>query len=178
MIKKGQASLEMVIGLIILLVVAGVVISLVLFFMKPESIEKVTGNIEWEEFIQKCKLKCEEENYAEYCKLYWSGDYEKNEIYPELIKVGKYEWYACEDRIYCFLVEPCKKLGSGRELIEECKRILCHTFIEKYNDNDAATNALLSTIKVSEKETCKDEYQNTVGNIQGEDWYNIFEGGC
>lgn len=175
--KKAQASLEMVIGLVILLVVAGVVISLVLFFIKPKQIEQLTSGIEWDKFINDCKQKCETRNYADYCSYYWKGDFNKNTITPEAVQVGApYNWYACEDRIYCFLVAPCEDLGSGREVIESCRNILCQRFIDKGYDVAQASSLLANEIKLSEKTFCANQYKIKARGV--ENWYSIFEEGC
>ncbi len=176
--RKAQASLEMVVGLIVLLVVAGVVISLVLHYINPKRIPNPNEQMDVRAFLDKCEEFCEDRTTLKYCTYYYPGrDWNKNGKKDELIKVGDYNWYACEDRIYCFLVVPCeKRFGSGKKAIETCKELLCQTYNEKYGDLSYCDKALNYTIKVSSSTTCVKKYNALPDE---EKWWNeIFEKGC
>jgi hypothetical protein len=170
--KKAQATLETIIMLVVLLVLAGVMISLILTTLKPPSApEKIISK---QEFLSKCKSYCEDpDRIAEYCRLYWNGnDWNGNKVVNEIIQVGSYNWYACEDRIYCFLIQPCDNLGSGLDLLRRCKEILCSVYTEKYGDVTIATQKLKQDISFSTK--CD---LNSVPSE--ENWYKkVFEEGC
>lgn len=177
--QKGQLSLEMVVGLIILLVVAGVVISLVLGFIKPETFLKSTRRAKIEEFKSFCKGLCQSD-VLEYCRSYYGmnegeNDWNGNNKKYELIKVGPYQWYTCEDRVYCFLIEPCELLGENP--IRGCKELLCQSFLEKYEGNvEWANEALLETIQFSTK--CNLD-RIPADEKEREDWYTrYFKSGC
>ena len=144
--KKGQMSLEMVIGLVILLVVAGVIISLLLYYINPDRMPSAAGELEIREFIEKCDKYCKESSSLSYCTDYfgkdipvsrvdWDGDGEEN----ELIKLGKkVQWDVCEDRIYCFLVAPCARFGDVP--MKGCAKQLCQAGYTKYENSTLATN--------------------------------------
>jgi len=177
---KSQASLEMVIGLVILLVVAAVVISLVIYYINPKRVPNPSEELSVRAFLQKCEEYCSSNDINAFCTYYYQdNDWNKNGIKYEVVNVGKYNWPTCEDRVYCFLVVPCEdKLGSGISAIEKCKEILCQTYIEKYNDVNLASEALHNDINFSNR--CNLDDAESKGLIKPEDnWYkNVFEGGC
>jgi hypothetical protein len=119
-----------------------------------------------------------------YCEYYWKGnDWNRNSLQSEIIQVGPYKWYACEDRIYCFLVEPCEdRFGSGLKAIEKCRQLLCQTYLEKYNgDVSLASKALQNIVGFSDK-CSKDKFYNFLIENKlplQDNWYNLtFEKGC
>jgi len=101
----------------------------------------------------------------------WNGNNKKY----ELIKVGPYQWYTCEDRVYCFLVEPCDLLGDNA--IRGCKELLCQSFLEKYEGNtEWANEALLKTVQFSTKCNLN---KIPITEREMEDWYTrYFKTGC
>jgi hypothetical protein len=169
---KAQLTLETIIMLVVLLVLAGVMITLILTTLKPPtSPEKILSK---QEFLSQCESYCNDpEKAAEYCRLYWNGkDWNENKLSYELIQVGAYNWYTCEDRVYCFLVRPCDRIGIGSDLIKRCKDILCGIYLDKYGDTKLATQRLLQDINFSER--C------SLSSIPPEEnWYEkIFKKGC
>jgi len=137
--------------LVVLLVLAGVMITLILTTLKPPtSPEKVISK---QEFLSQCENYCNDpEKVAEYCRIYWNGnDWNGNKVPYELVQVGAYNWYTCEDRVYCFLVKPCDNLGTGLDLIKRCKDILCGIYLDKYGDEKLATQHFLKDISFSTK---------------------------
>jgi len=171
---RGQFSLEMVVGLIILLVVAGVVIGLVLFYISPQKMPKPGEEIGIRTFLSKCENYCLDQNSLDYCRYYYEGnDWNRNGVKYEVIGVGKHGWLTCEDRVFCFLVVPCEdRFGSGLEALKKCKNILCQTYIEKYGNVEKATEALLRDISFSTK--CN------LNNVPDEEnWFvQVFKKGC
>ena len=147
---KAQASLEMVVGLIILLVVAGVVISLVIHFINPERMPDPREKLSINDFLANCETYCEDHNSVDYCREYYSrGDWDKDGEKDELIKVGKHDWVTCEDRIYCFLVKPCERFGSGGlDTMDKCKRVLCQTYMEKLGDEEDSSAAIKDALQL------------------------------
>ncbi|MEM5811355.1 MAG: hypothetical protein QXG91_01260 [Candidatus Aenigmatarchaeota archaeon] len=127
---KGQISLEMIIMLVVLIVLAGVIITLVLSYFRPGFITPPEETMKKREFEEKCKAYCESGS-VEFCRFYRGGsDWNENKILYEIISVGSYGWLTCEDRVYCFLLYDCEKFGRGKELIERCKKVLCQHYIE------------------------------------------------
>jgi hypothetical protein len=169
---KAQLTLETIIMLVVLLVLAGVMITLILTTLKPPaSPQKVLSK---QEFLSQCESYCNDpEKAVEYCRLYWNGkDWNGNNEPNERIQVGTYKWYTCEDRVYCFLVKPCERLGTGLDLIRRCKNIICGTYLDKYGSAEIATAKLLEDIGFSNK--C-----DLSGIPREEDWYSkVFREGC
>jgi hypothetical protein len=177
---KAQASLEMVVGLIILLVVAAVVISLILYFINPQKMPDPGTTLSVREFNNRCTDYCNDINSLDYCKYYYPGtDWNKNGLKNEIVRVGKYEWPACEDRIYCFLVVPCEdRFGMGIDASKKCRDLLCQTYKEKYGGVVLdATSALNDDVNFSPN--CDEiTFTSSVG-IGKDNWYKeVFEAGC
>ena len=165
---KAQASLEMVVGLIILLVVAAVVIGLVLHYITPTSMPNPSEQIEKRKFLENCETYCQSD-LIEYCRYYYPGDdWDKDGIKHELIEVGQYKWPTCEDRVYCFLVSPCDKVGSGLNAIKRCRELLCGTYLEKYSGDVTLANESLWD-DINFPNVCD------LSSIEGtpDDWYQI-----
>jgi len=174
-LKKGQLSLEMIIMLVVLLVLAGVIIMLILTFLKPETFKKGQEEIQKLEFEQKCKALCEAKD-LKFCTTYWDGrDWNFNKQSNEVVRVREGpSFYSCEDRIYCFLVYDCKNwLGSGINQIKRCKELLCKSYLEM-SDNDInwATEKLSKDIGENSFSTeCSYEtFRNTVEELNEIDW--------
>jgi hypothetical protein len=174
--KKAQLTLETIIMLVVLMVLAGVMITLILNTLKPPSSpEKVLSK---KEFLQKCENYCNDpERIGEYCSLFWEGkDWDEDKIPNELINLTSFNWPACEDRIYCFLVQPCERLGGGLELIRTCKDILCGVYLDKYGNVNDANQALKENILLTKDPTCKAKFDRL--EEREKRWYKVFEEGC
>jgi len=170
---KSQLTLETIIMLVVLLVLAGVMITLILTTLKPPTSQEKA--ISKKEFESLCENYCNDpEKTAEYCRTYWNGnDWNGNKAPNEIIKVGEYNWYTCEDRVYCFLYKPCDRIGTGLALIKRCKEILCGIYLDKYDgDERIATQRLLQDISFSLK--C------SISSVPSEEnWYDkVFKEGC
>ena len=152
---KAQASLEMVVGLIILLVVAGVVIGLVLYFIKPDFLNSFSGGVDQSKFKTECQDYCTNQLYQSFCSHYWQDtkknavmDWDGDKQVNKPIDFGSYT--TCESRIYCFLVTPCPGLGSGGiDTMQTCRDLLCQDFTSKYGDVATATKQLKKLIDVA-----------------------------
>ncbi len=150
--KKGQMSLEMVIGLIILLVVAGVVISLLLHYLSPERMPSTQEQMAIRDFKQNCEKYCKDTSTLNYCRYYFEGnDWDGNGMKNEIVEIGDQKWKTCEDRIYCFFAVPCDRFGnSATEIMKRCSHLLCQNYLDKYEGNvTLANNATLKEIKGS-----------------------------
>ena len=106
--RKGQKSLELIIGLLILLVVAAVVINIFLSYVSPEKLpSKPDEELETRRAKTTCADLCnsyqasgDKSNAIEYCTkkfppVDWNGDKNLGGT-----KMGI--WDVCEDAVYCF----------------------------------------------------------------------------
>jgi len=174
---KAQASLETVVGLIILLVVAGVVISLVIYFINPEKLPETKQQLERTAFLTNCESYCNNLDSLEFCRYYFEGDWDKDGLTHQIVKIGKYNWPTCEDRVYCFLVKPCEeRFGTGLAVMTKCRDVLCQAYMEKYNNPDLT----LEERKELADQALRDDIDITdvcsLGSIpEQERWFDIFE---
>jgi len=160
---KGQMSLEMVIGLLILLVVAAVVINLFLGNIKGIStVKDYQSDLDYRKFKTNCEGYCKEGSegaLVAYCsEKLKSKDLNKNGI-VDLLQTASGVWKMCEDGIYCFLIAPCER-ESGDIGAKECRQILCKAWVDALDSPSKATckiNELIPSVG-----TCKitDIYEN------------------
>ncbi|MEM5811957.1 MAG: hypothetical protein QXG91_04455 [Candidatus Aenigmatarchaeota archaeon] len=186
--KKGQISLEMIIMLVVLIVLASVLITLILNYLSGKKIEKHEETLKVTEFITKCQNYCKDTDSLDYCTYYYPGDdWDKNGIKNDIISIGKYGWYACENRIYCFLVVSCEdRFGPGIEALKKCKKMLCDAFMQKLGDVKLASENLKDKVGFSNSICTYDKFKNFLKNTFGDDraekenWYKIAfdEGNC
>ncbi|MGC9310132.1 MAG: hypothetical protein ACP5E4_00215, partial [Candidatus Aenigmatarchaeota archaeon] len=148
--KKGQASLEMVVGLIILLVVAGVIIALVMRTIGGGGVEEMARGDFARKYVDSCNGYCDSENYLKYCTatfkdefstVDWDGDKKEGRLVRDRGGV----WDFCEDRVYCFLVTDCPAMD-----IDGCRQYLCQTYEKKYKDKGRASQELREIYKITE----------------------------
>lgn len=136
--RKGQKSLEMVIGLIILLVVAAVVIKLFLGQMNPERIgrlgpKQVELRLANEEIT--CRQLCSQfinNNFdklsaVEYCKHFVGIDINENGDIRDYFEYRTFD--ICEDHIYCFHMYDCR-WDVGKLDFNRCLQIMCEFYTE------------------------------------------------
>ena len=134
MLRKGQKSLEMIVGLIILLVVAAVVISMFLnIFTEPDIGQDA---MEEQEIIQECDSLCQSwqgsqgetamSNAIEYCTKNFVHDATGDGSTTSVAGSG-YNSY-CEDGTYCFNKHTCE---SGRTTLdaERCRELMCEYYV-------------------------------------------------
>ncbi|MBI5872075.1 hypothetical protein HZB88_03230 [archaeon] len=151
---KGQMSLEMIIGLLILLVVAFTVIRLFLGNITVlENIKDVTKTTTFRNFRSKCEQYCNDflssgnpASGVKFCseKLYKTGTSNAvglkgvvDIVKPEDIEATE-ALSVCEDGIYCFHVTPCESEEGSVEWAD-CVSILCNYFYKSYKDLSKAS---------------------------------------
>jgi len=154
-IKKGQMSLEMIVGLIILLVVAAVVINIFLQKVREPPEVVVKNELELESYRQKCQLSCQQYVDAgkagsaalEYCSKYFEIDINHNGVFGEAQELNGFG--LCEDRVYCFNMYECelKSVGESRLTPQKCRDIMCEEYTEKQGSNNTAAEYIASKIK-------------------------------
>ena len=140
---KAIMSMEMIIGLLILLVVAGVVINMFLQYFNPGNLPSAD---EVQRYLEKAKTECNTQ-CAEYktsgydpkmaigyCTKNFELDLDGDGTQTGAVKHGL--WEVCEDAVYCFHIQPCK-WETGELDIEKCRQLLCTAYREKYEDLDA-----------------------------------------
>lgn len=155
--RKGQMSLEMIIGLVILLVVAAVVIKIFLDRMGSTGTDLTKGELKLEAFRQNCQVLCQryvDTNFAgpealAYCEKSFEIDLNKNGKIPgESGKVNAYG--VCEDKVYCFNIIECNWGPSEKSRLTptKCKDIMCDVYTDRQGgDNSTAAEYIASKIE-------------------------------
>lgn len=145
--RKGQMSLEMIIGLVILLVVAAVVIKIFLDRMGSTGTDLTKGELALESFRQNCNVLCQryvDTNFAgpealAYCEKSFEIDLNRNGKLPG--EAGKVNAYGvCEDMVYCFNIIECNWGPSEKSRLSptKCKDIMCDVYTQRVGDNITA----------------------------------------
>jgi len=134
---KAQMSLEMIIGLLILLVVAAVVISLFMDRIKQiTQINDWQSDMEYKKFKATCESYCKDTSEGSLPK-FCSEKLKKKDLdgdgKVDTLKSDTSVLSMCEDAIYCFHVASCEKDGDVIGA-KECKGILCRAWSEVYGD--------------------------------------------
>lgn len=154
-------SLEMIIGLLILLVVAFTIIRLFLGNITVlENIKDVTKTTTFRNFRSKCEQYCSDflssgnpASGVKYCseKLYKVGTSNSvgtkgvvDVVKPEDMEATE-ALPICEDGIYCFHVTPCESEEGSVEWAD-CKSILCNYFYKSYKDMAKASQKVKETM--------------------------------
>lgn len=156
---KGDKSLEMIIGLIVLLVVAAVVINMFLGTFDPNKIGKVNPQCDTDKktFITKCERLCNQFQTdrnpltaKEFCETSTKLDVDcDNKISKTTSKV-EIPLEICEDTVYCFMVQSCD-WANGKLGWSECVSTMCEVYTQLYDgDTDLANEAVLDKIKTGE----------------------------
>lgn len=165
-------SLEMVIGLLILLVVAAVVINLFLGNIKGiTGVKEYQSDIDFRKFKSECESYCKEGtdgSMVAYCsQKLKKTDLNGNKI-VDILQSSTSVLKMCEDAIYCFLIAPCER-ETGNVGPTQCRQILCKAWNDIYDD------PAKSTCKVNELildyGTCKlksDENWYFIGGFKDE----------
>ena len=179
---KGQMSLEMIIGLLILLVVAAVVIKLFLNSTQGLGMQQYTQALQYRNFKAKCESLCTDylgggnvAAAAQFCFTKLTGD-------SDLNRNGKIDAFAaetkllfiCEDSVYCFQVYNCKT-DTGNIEWADCRQILCNAYYDTIKDSPSISNPWeVANTKV------KNLFPNGIGSCTlpaGEqNWYNLYFG--
>ncbi len=172
--RKGQMSLEMIIGLIILLVVAAVVIKIFMDKMSGDNLS-APETLELEAFRQHCDALCTryiDTNFAgaealAYCEKYFEIDLNKNGKIPG--EAGMLEGYGlCEDRVYCFNIKECNWGSSSRSRLtpEKCRDVMCDVYTERYDSNVTAAEYIATKIQFGTCDALDEEisFEDASGN--------------
>jgi len=173
---KAQMSLEMIIGLLILLVVAAVVIQL---FLKNTNIstQQYVNQLQYRQFKDKCQSLCSNAQAADVQAAYAQYCYTKLEGAPDLNNNQKKDYVQsetkllniCEDGVYCFMVFPCKRIDSGQVIDwPACRQILCDAEYDVYKDYTLA-NTKVKQFFPNGKGTC-------ILPSNDADWYKLYFG--
>lgn len=155
--RKGQMSLEMIIGLVILLVVAAVVIKIFLDRMGSTGTDLTKGELALESFRQNCNILCQryvDTNFAgsealAYCEKSFEIDLNKNGKIPgESGQVNAFG--VCEDHVYCFNIIECNWGPSEKNRLTptKCKDIMCDVYTSRQGgDNNTAAQYIATKIE-------------------------------
>ena len=150
---KAQMSLEMIIGLLILVIVAAVVIRTFLSSITGiEDLKTFKETADYRAFQQKCLSFCRE--YSSSGNLGIAVAFCTTRLFPEGTrnKIGKpgdvdiipsdttrnadvfllRPWRVCEDAIFCFHLFDCSEYATIT--MEDCRKILCEYYSERYKD--------------------------------------------
>jgi hypothetical protein len=148
MLRKGQKSLEMIIGLVILLVVAGVVISTFLNQFEDNPGNQYQDTLQKEEIKKTCQSKCSEYKSSsggekgksaaiDYCTSTFSYDEDGDGILSEAAGT-LYNTY-CEDGVKCFNLNTCE-IGQDTLDAERCKEIMMNYYKGELEQDEAEAN--------------------------------------
>jgi hypothetical protein len=142
---KAQMSLEMVIGLLILLIVAAVVINLFLTNSNIGNFTKsVKSSLSYRNFKSSCDSACQDylgsgslAAAAKFCfaKMPTTPDIALNKPFPAdtmLLDV-------CPDAVYCFHVTTCQS-DTQQIDITNCRQVLCNAYYQVYQDYNLAND--------------------------------------
>lgn len=177
MVLKGQKSLEMIIGLIMLLVVAAVVIGIFLnYFLESGELDKLRGGANCQtrrqQFISYCESLCSNfinsGNIAQasaFCEEYQNLDLDCDQLPGATYALTK-RLKVCEDRIYCFMVTDCNLPRGGKLDWESCKHIECEVYMDLYNGDRG--KATLQVIDKIQSGSC------ALPSDPNENWYDRF----
>lgn len=146
--KKAQMSLEMVIGLLILLVVAAVVIKIFLGSVGSiGTIDDLKKSNEYNDFKNQCDALCSQylatndpAAAAKYCSKKFGGasSLAQSAINKPIESDTKPGVDVCPNAIYCFMAKACTT-DSGPIDWGDCKNILCQTYYNSYGDYGTAS---------------------------------------
>ena len=146
---KAQMSLEMIIGLLILLVVAAVIISLFMNKIKEfTSMGNWQQDLEYRAFKSDCESACKEGtdgSIAKYCSTKLNKkDLNGNKL-VDMLSSDTSVLSMCEDAVYCFHVVKCDTEG-GEIGAKECKDILCRSWADIYGDLSSASTKVMELV--------------------------------
>jgi|APHM01.1.fsa_nt_gi hypothetical protein len=165
---KGQKSLEMIIGLVILLVVAGVVISTFLSQFQDNPGSQYEGTLEQEEISRTCQQHCAEyknsqgikaqTNAIEYCTDTFV--YDANGDGTISGTAGRLYNSYCEDGVKCFNQHTCE-VGRTTLDAERCTEIMYEYYTSSQIQNRNPNQSIKDFYKPD------GDGDRTVGTCQG-----------
>ncbi|MBT3464113.1 hypothetical protein HOD20_00345 [archaeon] len=150
--KRGEKSLQMIFGLMMLLIISLVVLTMFFKFSK-----KGTGELQQqlgaslqeaarEDALIRCQSMCnditDDNSLIDYCSAQFTVDWDKNGLVQGPVSSGK--WWFCEERIPCFvLVEKCKRQYDGNV----CRNILAEFNTKNYYSLHVNLDASVPDVK-------------------------------
>lgn len=165
-------SLEMIIGLLILLVVAAVVINLFMGQIKGVTgVKQYQDDLDYRKFKSECESFCNEGevgSLVSFCSNKLNKDDLNGNKLTDIIRSKTSALPMCEDGIYCFLVVDCDTAAGKIDPII-CKQILCKEWNKIYNDNPAKASCKVSEL-IKGWGTCKLDNTDTTDD-DNENWY-------
>ncbi len=174
--SKTQMSLQMVVGLVILLVVAVVIIRIFLTKMtgmdKPEQdmkeiIRDLGFESECERLCSKYLSEGSEAILAKYCYTKMEGDTDlnRNDL-VDSFQANTKVLEICEDGVYCFHVVPCED-DSGVISWEDCRKTVCEEYLEVYNGDENKADLKVKELFPSE---------GSCDISEGDNWWDMYFG--
>jgi hypothetical protein len=165
-LRKGQKSLEMIIGLVILLVVAGVVISTFLNQFQDNPGSQYEDTLQEEEIKRTCQSKCSTYKTAsgiraqtaaiDYCTSTFNYDADGDGTLSET--AGRLYNSYCEDGVKCFNLQTCE-VGRNNLDAERCKQIMENY----YTSSEVGLNSSQAESRIAEWYTPNGEGDKTIG---------------
>ena len=166
-------SLEMIIGLLILLVVAAVVIRIFLQNVGTiGTIDDLRKANQYKEFQQQCEALCNEYQAsgtraaaAKYCSTKFKGvtNLKQDLLNKPLDSDTKVGLQVCPDAIYCFHAKECQT-DAGLVDWADCRAVLCQAYVDTYNDYGKASQKVSELIPGP----------GSCNLPQNENWYTLF----
>lgn len=158
--RKGQMSLEMVIGLLILLVVAAVVIKIFLGSVNNiSSINDLKSAQAYQDFKNGCTTLCDQYKSisgglaaraaaAKYCEQKFTGTagLSQSILNKPIESDTKAGISVCPDGIYCFMAQECDTPDGVAIDWSDCKTILCQAYYDSYGDYGKASAKVMQLI--------------------------------
>jgi hypothetical protein len=178
--RKGQKSLEMIIGLVILLVVAGVVISTFLNQFQDNPGSQYEDTLQQEEIKRTCQSKCSAYKSAsgiraqtaaiDYCTSTFNYDADGDGTLSET--AGRLYNSYCEDGVKCFNIQTCE-IGRTTLDAERCKEVMQNY----YTSSEVGLNTSQAESRIAKWYQPNGEGQKTIGSCNLDEaeqttWYS------
>ena len=145
---RGATALEMIVVMIILLVVAGVIISLFLNTFSNVNLPTPPAVQQFRDKVQReCNALCS--NFksgrdalagVEYCKQAFKFDFNQDKDLKDPFQT-KTLVFACEESFYCSHEHKCEIEGGEVLSLKKCREIMCSALEEKYTTLGSADPA-------------------------------------
>jgi hypothetical protein len=131
-------SLEMVVGIMILLIVAVVIINMVIKIRPPPK-----PDLTEVEFNSKCQQLCNDfladptpESATNFCDFNVKNyDWNYNGIVGDKFVAKTMVLPVCESEVYCFQMYNCKMANNQNIGWDDCKNFLCQAYTKVYGNN-------------------------------------------
>lgn len=178
---KGQKSLEMVIGLVILLVVAGTVISVFLGQFENTPGDEFESEVELQEIERQCESTCNDfadrsgiESRAEavqYCTQRFSADITGSGDTRD-VAGSLYNSY-CEDGIHCFNVHECS-VGPTTLNADGCEDIIYEYYtVDLGMDSSEAEDEIVEWYSPDVNEGDRGIGSCGLDEVEDETWWHV-----